>query len=269
MPSAPTSEGATSDRVLARQDDRVLTLTLNRPAVLNAIDEAMLAALDAAVDRAGRDDRVGAVVVTGAGSRAFAAGADIAELAADTPEAARERARRAQAVFTRIETLGKAVVAAVNGFALGGGCELALACTLRLAADTAVFGQPEINLGLIPGYGGTERLPRLVGAGRALELLLTGERIPADEAWRIGLVNRVVPAARLLDEAHALAAALAAKPAAAVRAILTAVSEGAGMSPAAGLAHEAALFGLLAATDDRREGTRAFLEKRQPAFTGR
>jgi enoyl-CoA hydratase len=172
-------------------------------------------------------------------------------------------------VYARIETLGKPVIAAVNGFALGGGCELALACTLRLAADTATFGQPEINLGLIPGHGGSQRLPRLIGRGRALELLLTGDRISADEAWRIGLVNRVVPAARLLEEAHALAAALAEKPPIALRYLLAAVTDGAAMSLADAQEYEAALFGLVATTEDMREGTRAFLEKRRPTFTGR
>jgi enoyl-CoA hydratase len=269
MPSEQTFDGETSDRVRVRLDDRVVTLTLNRPEVLNAIDAATLAALGDAVDRAGQDDRIGALVLTGAGDRAFAAGADLRELVAETPLGAQAFARRAQAVFARIETLGKPVLAAINGFALGGGCELAMACTLRLAADSASFAQPEINLGLIPGYGGTQRLPRLVGRGRALELLLTGDRISAEEAWRIGLVNRVVPAERLLDEAQALAATLAAKPPIARRSLLAAVIGGAGLSLAEGQEYEAALFGLVAATEDMREGTRAFLEKRRPTFTGR
>jgi enoyl-CoA hydratase len=269
MPSVQTSDGATSDRVLVRQDGRVLTLTLNRPDVLNAIDAMMVEALDDVVGRAAGDAGVGAIVITGAGDRAFAAGADIGELAADTPSDARARAQRVQAVFTRIETLGIPVIAAVNGFALGGGCELALACTVRLAAETATFGQPEINLGLIPGYGGTQRLPRLIGRGWALELLLTGNRMSAEEALRVGLVTRVVPAARLLDEAQAMAAALAAKPRLAMQALLAAVGQGPTPPLADGQAHEAALFGLVAATDDRREGTRAFLEKRRPEFTGR
>jgi enoyl-CoA hydratase len=257
------------DRVIVRQDGRVLTVAINRPAVLNAIDASTLDALGDAIDRAGRDEGIGAIVLTGAGDRAFAAGADIRQIAAETPVGARAYARRAQAVFTRIESLGKPVIAAVNGFALGGGCELAMACTLRLAAETAVFGQPEINLGLIAGHGGSQRLPRLVGRGRALELLLTGDHISADEAWRIGLVNRVVPAARLLEEAQALAAALAAKPAIALRFALAAVTDGAAMSLADAQEYEATLFGLVTATDDMREGTRAFLEKRRPAFTGR
>ncbi len=257
------------DRVIVRRDGRVLAITINRPEVLNALDRATLAAIGRAVDRAGTDAGIRAVVLTGAGDKAFAAGADIRELAASTPAGAHDQARQAQAVYARIEDLGKPVVAAVNGFALGGGCELAMACTLRVAADTASFGQPEINLGLMPGYGGSQRLPRLVGRGRALEMLLTGERISAEEAWRIGLVNRVVPAARLLDEAHALAASLAEKPPLAMRYLLAAVLEGAAMTPAEAERHEAALFGLVAATDDMREGTRAFLDKRPPAFTGR
>ncbi len=265
MPSEP----ATTDRLIARQDGRVLSLTLNRPDVLNAIDHATLTAIRDAMRGAAETRSVGAVVITGAGERAFAAGADIRELSALSSVAAREHARYAQSVYAEIETLGKPVIAAVNGFALGGGCELALACTLRLAADTATFGQPEINLGLIPGYGGSQRLPRLVGRGPALELLLTGHRIPAAEAWRIGLVNRVVPAERLLTDAASLAAELAAKPPLAVRYLLAAVNEGAGLPRSAGQEFEAALFGLAAATEDMREGTRAFLEKRPPAFTGR
>jgi enoyl-CoA hydratase len=262
-------EPASPDRVIVRQDGRVLSLTLNRPDVLNAIDHAMLTAIRDAIERAGREPSVGAVVVTGAGDRAFAAGADIRELAGRTPVAARDHARHAQSVYAEIETLGKPVIAAVNGFALGGGCELALACTLRLAAETATFGQPEINLGLIPGYGGSQRLPRLVGRGPALELLLTGHPILAAEAWRIGLVNRVVPAEQLLTRAATLAADLAAKPPLALRYLLAAVNGGAGLPLSAGQEFEAALFGLAAATEDMREGTRAFLEKRPPAFTGR
>jgi enoyl-CoA hydratase len=211
---------------------------------------------------------VRAVIVTGAGDKAFVAGADIGELAAQTPAGGRDQARRAQHVLDLIEHLGKPVIAAINGYALGGGCELAMACTIRLAADTATLGQPEVNLGLIPGYGGTQRLPRLVGAGRALELLLTGDRITAAEALRIGLVNRVVPAAALMGEALALAAMLAAKAPIAVRYILDAVGSGVEMPLPAAQAFEATLFGLVSATEDMREGTRAFLEKRPAAFKG-
>jgi enoyl-CoA hydratase len=197
------------------------------------------------------------------------AGADINELAVQTPVTGREHARKGQRLFERIERLGKPVIAAVNGFALGGGCELAMACTLRLAADTARFGQPEINLGIIPGYAGSQRLPRLVGRGRAQELLLTGDMITAEEAWRIGLVNRVVPAAQLMDEARTLARTLAAKAPIAMRYILDAVASGADMAAADAERYEATLFGLVSTTDDMREGTRAFLDKRKPTFTGR
>jgi enoyl-CoA hydratase len=208
------------------------------------------------------------LILTGAGDKAFVAGADINELAVQTPVGGRDHARHGQRLFDRIERLGKPVIAAVNGFALGGGCELAMACTLRLAADTARFGQPEINLGIIPGYAGSQRLPRLVGRGRAHELLLTGDMISAEEAWRIGLVNKVVPAAQLLDEAKKLAQVLAAKAPVAVRYILDAVAAGGDMAFADAEDHEATLFGLVSTTGDMREGTRAFLEKRKPAFTG-
>ena len=215
------------------------------------------------------DPAVRAVVLTGAGEKAFVAGADIKELAVQTPVAGREHARHGQAILDRIEHLGKPVIAAVNGFALGGGCELAMACTIRIAADTAKFGQPEINLGLIPGYAGSQRLPRLVGRGRALELLLTGAQVSAEDALRMGLVNRVVPAAQLMDEARTLARTLASKAPVAARYILEAVAAGLEMPLAEAQDYEATLFGLIATTEDMREGTRAFLEKRKPAFQGR
>jgi enoyl-CoA hydratase len=208
-------------------------------------------------------------VITGAGEKAFVAGADINELAVMTPDGGRDHARRGQRVFDLIEQMGKPVIAAINGFALGGGCELAMACTLRIAAATAKLGQPEVNLGLIPGYAGTQRLARLVGTGRALELLLSGDPITADEAYRIGLVNRVVPAAELMAEARRAAAALAGKAPIAVRYILDAVRTGAAMPLGEAQAFEATLFGLAASSEDMREGTRAFLEKRAPAFRGR
>jgi enoyl-CoA hydratase len=207
-------------------------------------------------------------VLTGAGDRAFVAGADINELAGQTPVSGRDRALAGQHVFDLVENLGKPVIAAINGYALGGGCELAMACTLRIAADTAKLGQPEILLGLLPGYAGTQRLPRLVGKGRALELMLTGAQISAAEALQIGLVNRVVAAADLLQEAKALARTLAGQAPIAMRFILDAVNKGLEMPFAEGCIHEATLFGLVAATDDMREGTRAFLEKRTPAFKG-
>ena len=257
------------DNVLVERDGAVLVLTINRPRVLNALNAPTIAELGRAIDQARDDAAIRVVVITGAGDRAFVAGADINELASQTPVAGREHARRGQALFNRIERLGKPVIAAVNGFALGGGCELAMACTIRLASDTAKFGQPEINLGLMPGYAGSQRLPRLVGRGRALELLLTGATIAAEEAWRIGLVNRVVPAGDLMAEARGLAQAIAAKAPIAVRYILEAVAGGLDMPLDDAQDYEATLFGLVATTDDMREGTRAFLEKRKPEFTGR
>ena len=257
------------ENLLVERDDAVVIITINRPAVLNALNSQTLSELDAAMGAAREDATVRAVVLTGAGEKAFVAGADIKELAVQTPVAGREHARHGQAILDRIEQLGKPVIAAVNGFALGGGCELAMACTIRLAADSAKFGQPEINLGLIPGYAGSQRLPRLVGRGRALELLLTGAQISAEDALRMGLVNRVVPAAQLMDEARSLARTLAAKAPVAARYILEAVAAGLEMPLAEAQDYEATLFGLIATTEDMREGTRAFLEKRKPAFQGR
>ena len=258
-----TFENLVVDRI-----DDLAVVTVNRPKVLNALNAATIGELREAVGTLGADGTVRAVIVTGAGKKAFVAGADIVELAQLEPVRARELAQRGQELCEFLERMGKPVVAAINGFALGGGCELAMACTMRVAANTAKLGQPEINLGLIPGYGGTQRLPRLVGRARALELLLTGDPISAEEAWRIGLVNRVVPATALMQEAKSLAAALASKAPIAVGYILDAVRDGFQMSLAEGCAHEATLFGLVATTDDMREGTRAFLEKRRPNFKG-
>ena len=257
------------ENLLIERDGGVLVITINRPDKLNALNSATVSELDRAMADARADEGVRAIVLTGAGEKSFVAGADINELAVQSPVSGREHARSGQAVFDRIESLGKPVVAAVNGFALGGGCELAMACTLRIAADTAKFGQPEINLGLIPGYAGSQRLPRLVGRGRALELLLTGASIDAQEAWRIGLVNKVVPASQLMADARALAQTLASKAPVAVRYILDAVANGLDMSLANAETYEATLFGLIATTEDMREGTRAFLEKRKPSFKGR
>ena len=251
------------------REGALLIVTVNRPDVMNALDSGTLEELDRVCGAARRDPDVRVVIVTGAGGKAFVAGADIKELAGQSPTGGSDHARRGQRVFDGIADLGKPVIAAINGYALGGGCELALACTLRVAADTARLGQPEINLGLIPGYGGTQRLARLVGSGRALELLLTGEPIPAAEALRIGLVNRVVPAAELMAESRRLAVHLASRPPMAMRYILDAVGRGLDLPLADGQAYEASLFGLVASTDDMREGTTAFLEKRRPVFQGR
>jgi enoyl-CoA hydratase len=256
------------ENLLLDRDGAVATITINRPKVLNALNAPTLDELRRAVLELKRDDAVRAIVLTGAGDKSFVAGADINELAVQSPVSGREHALTGQHVFDLIENLGKPVIAAINGFALGGGCELAMACTLRLAADTAKLGQPEINLGILPGYAGTQRLPRLVGKGRALAIMLTGAPISAGDAERIGLVNRVVPAAELMAEARKLAAALAAQAPIAVRYIIDAVNKGLEMPFAEGCVHEATLFGLVAATEDMREGTRAFLDKRKPSFKG-
>jgi len=243
-------------------------VTINRPDKLNALNGAVLRDLGEAAGAVARDVGIRGVILTGAGSKAFVAGADIAELTTQGPMDGKARAQAGQAIFRAFEHLNKPVIAAVNGFALGGGCELAMACHLRVASDTARFGQPEVKLGLLPGYGGTVRLPRIVSKGRALELLLTGAIIDAAEALRIGLVNRVVPAERLMDEAEALARSIMDQGPLAVRSVLEAVDAGYEMSQADALLLESTLFGLLSSTDDMREGTRAFLEKRKPAFEG-
>jgi enoyl-CoA hydratase len=257
------------ETLLVERDGAVALLTLNRPKVLNALNSQTLDELRRAILELKYDEGVRAVVITGAGEKSFVAGADINELAVMTPPGGREHAMAGQHVFDLIELMGKPVIAAINGFALGGGCELAMACTLRIASETARLGQPEINLGLIPGYAGTQRLARIVGRGRALELLLTGDQITAPEALRLGLVNRVVPAADLLAEARKLAFALAAKAPIAVRYILDAVNKGLDMPFAQAQTYEATLFGLVSSTDDMREGTTAFLEKRKAEFKGR
>ena len=257
------------ENLLIDRDGAVALVTVNRPKVLNALNMQTLDELRRAVLDLKRDDAIRAVVLTGAGEKSFVAGADINELATQTPTTGREHAMSGQHIFDLIEHMGKPVIAAINGFALGGGCELAMACTIRLAADTARLGQPEINLGIIPGYGGTQRLARIVGRGRALEMLLTGDMLTAQEAHRFGLVNRVFQAADLMAEARKLAATLAAKAPIAVRYILEAVHRGLDMPFAEAQNFEATLFGLVASTDDMREGTKAFLEKRKADFKGR
>ncbi len=257
------------DNLLVKREGAVVVLTIHRPRVLNALNAQTVDELRRAMLDCRRDEGVRVVILTGSGEKAFVAGADINELATLTPAAGREHALTGQHVFDVIENLGKPVIAAINGFALGGGCELAMACTLRVAADTARLGQPEIGLGLMPGYAGTQRLARLVGRGRAMEMCLTGAQVSAEEALRMGLVNRVVPAAELLAETQQLAEHLARSAPIAMRYIITAVNRGIEMPLAEACQYEATLFGLVASTEDMKEGTRAFLEKRKPEFKGK
>ncbi|HZB88586.1 MAG TPA: enoyl-CoA hydratase-related protein [Terracidiphilus sp.] len=244
-------------------------VTLDRPKVLNALSAAVFADLDAVFNALAADASVRVILLTGAGDRAFAAGADIRELVPLAAAEGEALSARGQRIFRAIETCGKPVLACIRGFALGGGCELALACTLRIAADDARFGQPEVKLGLVCGYGGTQRLPRLVGRGAALKLLLTGGLIDAHEALRIGLVDEIVPAAELMARAEALAQAIAANAPLALAETLRVVDEGLDMPLDAALAREAAAFGRLCATADKAEGTAAFLAKRTATWSGR
>src|SRR3954471_16102993 len=250
-------------------DSGIAQITVNRPDKLNALSGAVVVELRNAFERVANDAKIRAAIVTGAGEKAFVAGADINELAVLSAFEAREYAVRGQQTFRLLETCGKPAVAAVNGFALGGGLELAMACTVRFASDNAKLGQPEVKLGIIPGYGGTQRLPRLVGRGRALELLLSGDPIAAAEAHRIGLVNAVVPQAELLPFSRAWLAKVLANGPLAVGLVMEAVDVGLDSGLAAGIRFEASAFGVSASTEDRREGTRAFLEKRKPAFAGK
>ncbi|WP_082078831.1 MULTISPECIES: enoyl-CoA hydratase-related protein [unclassified Bradyrhizobium] len=244
-------------------------VTVNRPKVLNALNTPTWTDLRAAFEDAKADASVHGVILTGAGDKAFIAGADISELAHVDAYEAEKSSRFGQDVLDLIENLGKPVIAAVNGFVLGGGCETAMACTIRIAAEHAKFGQPEVKLGLLPGGGGTQRLPRLVGKGRALQLILTGETISAQEAYRIGLVNEVVPAASLIERAETILKQIAANAPIAVKFSLEAANKGLETSQGEGLALEASFFGICAATEDKKEGTAAFLEKRAPQFHGR
>lgn len=248
--------------------DGVAFVTIDRPKKLNALNASTLGEIDRVFEAIREDDSVRGVLVTGSGEKAFVAGADIAELARETSTTGANTARRGQGIFRRIETLGKPVVAAVNGFALGGGLELALACHVRVASENAKLGLPEVTLGAIPGYGGTQRLVRLVGRGRALELILTGQHIDAAEAYRIGLVNRVVPLDALQESAQELLQAMIKNAPLALRSALTAVDEGSDIDQEKGLLLEAMLFGILCGTEDLREGMNAFLEKRPAKFRG-
>jgi len=249
--------------------DSIAYVTVDRPKVLNALNTPTWTDLHAAFEDAKADASVRGVILTGAGDKAFIAGADISELAHVDAYDAEESSRFGQSVLNLIENLGKPVIAAINGFALGGGCETAMACTMRIAAEHARFGQPEVKLGLLPGGGGTQRLPRLVGKGRALQLILTGETISAKEAYRIGLVNEVVSAASLIDRAETILKQIAANAPIAVKFSLEAANKGLDTSQSEGLALEASYFGICAATEDKKEGTSAFLEKRAPKFRGR
>jgi len=254
------------ETLLFEVTDAVARVTVNRPDKLNALNGTVIRELGLVADQVASDDTIFGMILTGAGPKAFVAGADIREIASQGPLDGAERARVGQAVFRKIETLGKPVIAAVNGFALGGGCELAMCCHLRVAGDSARFGQPEVKLGITPGYGATVRLPRLVGRGRALELLLTGAMIDATEAWRIGLVNRVVPDDRLAAESEALLRQILANGPLAVRACLALVERAFDLPLDDALAQEAAQFGLLSASPELREGTAAFLARRAPEF---
>ena len=266
--NAPVSV-PTFENLLYEKRDRIAYVTLNRPKVLNALNTPTWTDLHGAFSDAQADPSILGVILTGAGDKAFIAGADISELAHVTAFEAEKSSRHGQEVLDLIETLGKPVIAAVNGFALGGGCETAMACTMRIAVETARFGQPEVKLGLLPGGGGSQRLPRLIGKGRALRLILTGEMIDAREAWRVGLVNEVVAAADLIPRAEAILRQIFANAPIAVRYSLEAVNGGMQTSQAQGLLLEASLFGLCAATEDKAEGTAAFLAKRPPSFQGR
>jgi enoyl-CoA hydratase len=255
--------------VLLTQDGAVATVTLNRPDKLNALNAVTLDELESAFREIAASQSARAVIVTGAGEKAFVAGADIGELAQQTPISGKATARRGQTLFRRIELFPKPVVAAVNGFALGGGCELAMACHVRIASENAQFGLPEVGLGIIPGYGGTQRLARLVGRGRAIELTLTGQRIAAQEAWRIGLVNRVVPQEKLLEETGKLVAAMLRNGPLALEAALESIHHGLDLPLEEGMFFEANAFGVVCGTEDMREGMQAFLEKRKPEFKNR
>jgi enoyl-CoA hydratase/carnithine racemase len=258
----------TLENVLYEKKDDVAYVTLNRPKVMNALNRKTWEELRAAFEDARDDVNIRGIILTGAGDKAFIAGADISELATVSAVRAEESSRYGQDVLNFVENLGKPVIAAINGFALGGGCETAMACTIRVASETAKFGQPEVKLGLVPGGGGTQRLPRLVGKGRALQIILSGEVISAQEAYRIGLVNEVVPAAEVIARAEAILRQIFANAPLAVKYSLEAVNKGLEITQSEGQALEAAFFGLCAGTEDKKEGTQAFLQKRAARFQG-
>jgi enoyl-CoA hydratase/carnithine racemase len=260
---------STFANILYETKGAIAYITFNRPKVLNALNKSVITELKTAFEAAREDSAVRGVILTGAGDKAFAAGADISEMLHDTPLEAGEKTRLGQALTTLIENLGKPVIAAVNGYALGGGCELAMACTIRLASETAKFGQPEVKIGIMPGYGGTQRLPRLVGKGRALQLILTGDVIGAEEAYRIGLVSEMVPSGSLIARAEAILKQINANAPQGVKFSIEAVNKGLDTSVDEGLLIEASLFALCASTEDKKEGTTAFLGKRAPQFQGR
>jgi enoyl-CoA hydratase len=257
------------ENILYEKKGPIVYVTLNRPKVLNALNQAVFAELKAAFEDARDDSSVRGVILTGSGDKAFVAGADIAEMSSLTASQMQESTRRSQGVTELLENLGKPVIAAVNGFALGGGCGLAMACTIRIAAENAKFGQPEVKIGIMPGAGGTQRLPRLVGKGRALQLILSGEIINAQEAYRIGLVNEVVPLANLIARAEAILNQINSNAPLGVKFSIDAVNKGLDGSVSEGLLIEASLFGICGGSEDKKEGTSAFLEKRAPKFQGR